>query len=81
MDALAVKPWHQGVAESDKSGELKRELMGLFLPTKNTEVTPLVSAVYTEEPELFTAVLKEVDGHATRSEGGWLSGETVSSSF
>lgn len=40
-------------------------------------MTPLVSAVYTEDPVLFTALLKEIDCYATRSEGGWLSGDTV----
>lgn len=67
------------MAELDRTGDLKRELMGLFLPTKGLEITPLVAAAYTEDPVLFTAVLKEVDGYATQSEGGWLSGETVSS--
>lgn len=65
------------MAESDATGELKRELMSLILPTKSAGITPLVSAAYTEDPELFTAVLKAIDGYATQSEGGWLSGDTV----
>lgn len=66
------------MAALDGTGELKRELMGLFLPMRGLEITPLVSAAYTEDPVLFTAVLKEIDAYATQSEGGWLSGETVS---